>query len=320
MKKLPVILLGMTLILAFGCKGEEEPELQVKDGYVTVEEDVKLYYRMVGDGPDAVIIPGACYLEYEFERLNNKDRTLIFYDTRSRGRSSKITDASRIGMNIEISDLEALRLHLGKEKVSLIGCSYLGAMVILYANEYPDYVKRVIQVGPLPPTYDIFTKATSTLIDSESQAQLEKMKAEGLDKTDPESFCQAYWDAYMKRIFYDPDKISLFRTDKCKFMNEMPDSVNFQFGGILGSIGKWDWRELAKSIKVPVLTIHGDHDTLPMEGAREWAASIPNARLLAVPKAGHLPFVESPELFYPTVDLFLNGEWPEKAVVVSETQ
>ena len=192
--------------------------------------------------------------------------------------------------------------------------------MVLYANEYPDHVKRVIQVGPLPPTYDIFTKSTSTPIDSESQAQLEKMKEEGLDKTDPESYCNAFWGAYMKRIFYDSAKISLLRSDKCKFTNEMPDNVFFQLGGIIGSIGEWDWRGLAKNIKVPVLAIHGDHDTIPMEGAQEWAVFLANARLLVVPKAGHLPFVERPEVFYPAVESFLNGEWPEKAVDVGETQ
>ena len=318
MKKLFMILLGMTLILAFGCKGEKE--LEIIDGYLSVEEGVKLYYRMVGHGTEVIVIPGACYLEYEFERLANKDRTLIFYDMRSRGRSSKISDASRIGMNIEIKDLEAVRQNLGKEKVSLIGWSYLGAMVVLYADKYPDHVKRVIQVGPLSPTYEIFTEATSTPIDSESQAQLEEMKEKGLDKTDPESFCDEDWKVYCRRIFYDPAKISQFHSDKCKFMNEMPDNVNFQLDRIRESVGEWDWREMAKNIKVPVLTIQGDHDTLPMEGAREWTASIPNARILVVYEAGHLPFVERPEVFYPAIESFLNGEWPEKAVIVGETQ
>jgi proline iminopeptidase len=320
MKKLSVILLGMTLIWAFGCKEEEEPELHVKDGYVTVEDGKKLYYRTVGDGPETIIIPAGFYLEKEFELLANKDRTLIFYDVRSRGRSDKVTDAARIGMNFDISDLEALRQHFGKEKVSLIGWSYLGAMVILYAHEYQDHVKRVIQVAPLPPTKDVYFSATTTPIDNESQARLDKMREEGIDKTDPEGFTRAYWEAYFKIIFYDSTNITSFRSEYYKFPNEMPDNVIFQFGGILGSIGEWDWRELAKGMKVPVLTIHGDHDTIPMEGAREWAASLPNARLLEVTKAGHLPFVERPEVFYPAVESFLNGEWPEKAVDVGETQ
>ncbi len=35
------------------------------------------------------------------------------------------------------------------------------------------------------------------------------------------------------------------------------------------------------------------------------------ARLLKIPDSGHLPFVEQPDIFYPAVEQFLNGEWPE---------
>ena len=54
-------------------------------------------------------------------------------------------------------------------------------------------------------------------------------------------------------------------------------------------------------------------DSLPMEGSRLWASYMPNARLMAIPEAGHLPFVEQPDTFYPAVDIFLKGEWPEKS-------
>jgi hypothetical protein len=37
---------------------------------------------------------------------------------------------------------------------------------------------------------------------------------------------------------------------------------------------------------------------------------------LFVREAGHLPFVEQPEMFYPAVDTFLKGEWPENTEVV----
>jgi len=69
------------------------------------------------------------------------------------------------------------------------------------------------------------------------------------------------------------------------------------------------------SLQVPVLTIQGDHDTLPMEGARVWVSSLHNARLLVIREAGHLPFVEQPDAFYPAVEAFLRGEWPGNAEV-----
>ncbi|MBN1224370.1 MAG: alpha/beta hydrolase [Candidatus Aminicenantes bacterium] len=306
------------LIWTFGCRGERRLQgLSTSDGFVKIGDNVHLYFKSIGEGSDVIIIPAAAYLEYEFERLAAKDRTLIFYDMRNRGRSCHISNASQISMDNEVSDLECLRQHLGKEKVSLIGWSYLGAMVILYALEYPERVSRIIQIGPLPPTQALFAKSKATPMDEKNQARLNKMKEEALESTVPETFCKKYWEIYLKRIFYDPEKISHFRSDKCKFENEMPDNVNFQLGAVIDSLGKWDWLDKLNAIKIPVLTIHGDSDpTCPLEGSRTWVAWLQTARLFIVPNAGHMPFVEDPDLFYSAVNTFLKGEWPENSEIV----
>lgn len=46
-----------------------------------------------------------------------------------------------------------------------------------------------------------------------------------------------------------------------------------------------------------------------------WFASLPIVRLEFVPQAGHLPFVESPELHFPSFERFLNRRSPEAAGV-----
>ena len=62
--------------------------------------------------------------------------------------------------------------------------------------------------------------------------------------------------------------------------------------------------------------IHGLEDLIPVEGAREWATSILQARLLCIPGVGHLPHLEAPEVFFPAINRFLTGEWPEEAEIV----
>jgi proline-specific peptidase len=322
MKKISILLLMGFLILAIGCKGkeekvEEETKPVVSEGFVTVEEGVELRYKTIGNGPQVVVVPSAIYFEYEFERLIDVNRTLVFYDQRGRGRSSAVADQSRLGMDIEISDLEALRLHLGREKITLIGWSYLGAMVVLYAAQYPRHIDRVVQVGAVAPAAEIQRRATSTPMDSESQALLERLREEALDNIDPEQFCAEYKKIYMKRIFYDPSKITLFRSDRCKCENEMPVNVTAKLNAIFASVGEWNWEERIRDLEVPVLAVHGAQDpSCPLEGARTWAAWLRNSRLVVIPEAGHMPFVEQPELFYPSVDAFLKGEWPERAEVV----
>jgi pimeloyl-ACP methyl ester carboxylesterase len=52
-----------------------------------------------------------------------------------------------------------------------------------------------------------------------------------------------------------------------------------------------------------------------MESACEWTKLVQDGRLLVVPEAGHLPWLEQPELFFSAVAAFLGGVWPENAKV-----
>jgi 3-oxoadipate enol-lactonase len=60
------------------------------------------------------------------------------------------------------------------------------------------------------------------------------------------------------------------------------------------------------SIAVPTLVLHGDADQLmPVDAAREMAASIPGARFSAIPGAGHVAPLENPRDANVALELFL---------------
>jgi pimeloyl-ACP methyl ester carboxylesterase len=66
-------------------------------------------------------------------------------------------------------------------------------------------------------------------------------------------------------------------------------------------------------VKAPVLVIHGAADPIPIESSEAWVQAMPNAKLLLVKGAGHVPQIEQPELFFDAVEQFLNGAWPSRA-------
>jgi uncharacterized protein len=77
------------------------------------------------------------------------------------------------------------------------------------------------------------------------------------------------------------------------------------------------WAEFAR-VTSPVLTIHGTLDRNAAYGAgREWAARLPNARLITIERAAHQSFAEYPEIVIPAIRTFFRGAWPPSAVKVS---
>ena len=72
----------------------------------------------------------------------------------------------------------------------------------------------------------------------------------------------------------------------------------------------YDWTPLLRAVSVPTLVIHGERDLLPVSVAREIVATLKYARLEIIPDAGHMPFWESPELFFTLTESFLTTPTP----------
>jgi hypothetical protein len=64
------------------------------EGVVVTSDGVHLFYEVIGNGPETVVIPGRLFLIHTLRQLA-EGRRLIFYDTRARGKSDAIHDAKR---------------------------------------------------------------------------------------------------------------------------------------------------------------------------------------------------------------------------------
>jgi proline iminopeptidase len=246
-------------------------------------------------------------------------RRLVLYDPRDRGRSDEVVDPALISMQNEVRDLEALRRHLGTARMNLIGWSYLGAMVALYAAEHPDRVATVVQVGPLPPRkvphWEAFVRNRAARSDRVSESQVAEMRRAGVHERDPLAFCRAQWRSAVMPSLADAASVdAAVPPDVCDSPNERLDRI--KFAPLIDGLGDWDWRGKLGSVRARVLVVHGARDNIPLESSREWVRAFGNARLLVVDAAGHHPFAEQPAVFARAVDAFLRGGWPEGAVPV----
>jgi proline iminopeptidase len=300
-----------------GCsQARTVPVTTVVEGYITVDDGTKLYYRSIGQGSDIVVIPVALYVEELLLPLA-KDRRVVFYDPRNRGRSDR-ADLDSVSLERQVRDLEALRSSLGIERMALLGWSGLGMEMAVYTLQFPQRVTRLIQVSPVPPAASIMEEFGDTRGDEADQAALDELyrqSEEGAFIDRPDTFCRLYNALTLPGNFVDDTLVDEV-PDVCIHENEWPANLWPYFQALLPSFGDYDWREELRTLEVPRLIIHGREDGIPLEGARAWAAGFDQARLLVLSPSGHFPFVEQPDAFFAAAETFLGGAWPRGAVAV----
>jgi proline iminopeptidase len=294
-----------------------------KGEYATSDDGVRLYYHVVGSAGPVVLVPAGLFLERDFAQLA-RGRKLVFYDMRSRGRSDRVTDSNRITLQHDMRDLDAVRRQVQAERVSLIGWSYLGLMVMRYAAQHPERVERVIQIGPIPRQYgteypaSLRARDSIPVPDSATRAKLTQMHQAGLPRRDPQTYCEREYQILRVRLVGNP-KVASQVPDLCAMPNEWPTVLDRHFRLLFRSIQREDdagWGSYAQ-LSFPVLVIHGTQDrNAPYGGGREWAARLPDGRLLTVPGGGHMVWLDAPQVVLPAIDTFLRGNWPRTAVRV----
>ena len=325
-RRLPLLALILALHVHSGAAAEPQGSLLMttKQGYVTTDDGVRLFFHTIGNGADVVLVPLGLYLSPDFDRLAT-GRTLVYYDPRNRGRSDPIDDPAKLAdaMRREVDDLDAVRRHVGARTVDLIGHSYAGVVVGLYAMRHPERVRRMVQIGPGSYAYERQYPAELRANDAVSADVFAKvMQLQRQGNPDPEAACRAAW-VHLRRLYVfdaaDTDKIS--RWGFCELANErsmlqyfnqyvVPSwrSLDLKAGDFVGAV-------------MPTLVIHGTNDrNAPYGAGRDWAKALPNARLISIERAAHVPWVEAHDLVFDSIERFLGGEWPATAKRVTGDQ
>lgn len=293
--------------------------MELVEGYTTTPDAIRLFFQKTGSGPNVVVIPNAAYMFQDFRYLA-EDHTIISFDLRNRGRSDAVSDAAKLagGVHNDVEDLEAIRRHFGADTIGVLGHSYLGFVVALYAMKYPAHVSRVVQIGASPPMANKKYPPQLTGADAvaaEVGARLMELQKQG-PGGDLEEFGKKMW-ALLRTLYVtdpaDADKItwSAYHLPNEAFGKLMPyysQCIAPSMQNTHLSDGDFE------NANMPVLTIHGTRDRhAPYGGGQDWAAMLPNARLLTIENAAHLPWIEEPEKVFNSIKTFLNGAWPDLA-------
>jgi pimeloyl-ACP methyl ester carboxylesterase len=114
-------------------------------------DGTQIGYRVFGTGPPLVCLPGGPGRASEY--LGDlgglsRSRQLIMPDTRGNGESADAGDPVSYRCDRLVGDVEALRAHLGLDRMDLRGHSAAGDLAVLYAAAHPQRVAHMILLTP----------------------------------------------------------------------------------------------------------------------------------------------------------------------------
>lgn len=242
-------------------------------------------------------------------------RQLIFYDQRGRGSSAVPPGVHASRIEFDASDVEAIRRALDIPQWDILGHSWGGGIAMLAtaeacrdrrgdATHHP--VRRLVLVNAvgitsrwLPPLH----QAGIARLEGEERATLAAFDPWTLTEPDLPRH-SAYARAFFPALFADRE----FARNVTPLVGE---SVT---GAVVAARLRregYDWSERLRDLTVPTLVVHGAADVLPLSEAERTVSTLPHARLEPIADAGHNPFWEAPDLFFPAVHAFLTEGAPD---------
>lgn len=285
-------------------------------GYLSGADGVRLYYRVVGTGPDTAVVlhggPGLSmgYLQADLAPLAH-GRTIIYYDQRGGGRSQIGLAPADLALDKHLADLEAVRAHFGIEKLTLVGHSWGALLAGFYAREHADRLERLLLLNPAPINAAQWGEFEGNIVaraDSATNARLNELAMMWFTGQQTQAGCTEFLRLRFATYFADPSKIDNLRGSWC----DVPDATVLGLLPthltILGSLGAWDLGAQLGHVSVPTLVVHGRADVVPFATSRGFAGAIPGAELLVLEGVGHFPWMESPAPFFTAVNTFLRRE------------
>lgn len=295
-------LIPLFLLSSLLCAAHEE------NGSKAEMNGVSIYYEVMGSGSDTPLIvanggPGFdhtyLHLSPAWESLA-KGRRVVFYDQRGTGRSTPVASGKTFTLKDQLEDLDALRAHLGTERIDLLGHSWGGFLAMAYAARYPEHISHLMIVDSAAPAF----KDTIFLFDDVFPETVERQKAVTFaDDLGDKAATDASLREYLTMLFYSREK-------RDAFVKNLPTSVYKKDvnAAVVRDVNRFDLNPELRKFRFPVLVVTGrfDMNVAPLVAYKIHQA-IPGSQFAVFERSGHLPFYEEPEGFVQSIEQFLTA-------------
>lgn len=270
-----------------------------------------LFYDTVGNGIPFMLMHGGMGLDHTsfrpwFDPLADR-LNLIYYDHRGNGRSALIKDFSGIDHSTWADDADALRRHLGHEKMILLGHSCGGFIAMEYARKYGDHLSGLVLCCTAPALgYPEIAMANARAKSTPEQLQ-HVIRAFTVPFANDEEYklsAGIMFPIYFKQ--YNARYGELFLANP-RFN---ASALGYCTATWFPAFNAANW---LPEITVPALIVAGRDDWIypPAQGAERLHALITGSEMAVFEESSHFPFIEEQQKFLQIV-----GDWIGRLAVL----
>lgn len=272
----------------------------------TAPDGTELAYHLRGEGEPLVVLPGgpmraSVYLG-DLGGLTAR-RRLVLLDLRGTGDSAPPVDPATYRCDRMVDDVEALRAHLGLERMDLLAHSAAGSLAMLYAARCPTRVRRLALVTPNPTALGMRATVEERLAAARSRAE-EPWFERALPALEALLAGDGEFDLACVPFFYGRWDEAARGHDAATEEQTNEEAADVYFSD--GAFAPDATRAALAALTAPVLVLAGELDGNPHpELARRTAEAFPHGALAVQPGAAHYPWLDDPEWFVRRVAAFL---------------
>lgn len=272
---------------------------------------VPIYYEVfgTGSGTPLFVANGGPGFDHQYLHLSDawdmlgQNRKIVMWDQRGTGRSGPLKPGESCTLADQINDLEALRAHLGYDKIDLLGHSWGGFLAMAYAARHPEHIERlIIQDSAAPRWRDTLFLFRDVFPDVTAKEDSYAFTA-NLREKDADAAADASTRLYLSMLCYSPEH-------RDELLAKMADDKEYRNVNRLVNqdVARFDLNPEIMKFRFPVLVGTGrfDMNVAPVIAYRIHQ-EIPGSKFVVYEKSGHMPFFEEPGKFVAVVNEFLSG-------------
>jgi pimeloyl-ACP methyl ester carboxylesterase len=295
MRLLPPILLAVALTGCVGLRPYADVRRALPPGSLVDVGGQLVHVEQSGEGPPVLLVHGFGASTYMYRRvqptLARSFRTLAV-DLSGFGYTERPRDREAYSREGQVALLVGVLDALGIARAHVVGHSYGGALSLWLTATHPDRVSSLVLVDSAAPTYpdDRRTRLAAVPPMAALLARL-RLRDDNIRQV-------------LETSIHDD---SLVTGELVAAYGERVriEGVGRAFWALTAPAPRapeFDWTR----IRVPVLAVWGEHDTLiTAEDGRRAVAALPRGEFALLPGVGHIPPEEDPEGFLAAVVPFL---------------